>query len=87
MGETPNNSKKMMWTTLATMAFSIVWSFGNVVNGFIYFDGTKVIFSWIIIFLLFFIPYALMDLNWPIMLVGHSGQYMWFIFPVKVQRA
>ncbi len=60
MGETPNNSKKMMWTTLATMAFSIVWSFGNVVNGFIYFDGTKVIFSWIIIFLLFFIPYALM---------------------------
>lgn len=60
MGETPNNSKKMMWTTLATMVFSIVWSFGNVVNGFIYFDGTKVIFSWVIIFLLFFIPYALM---------------------------
>ncbi|WEV71397.1 amino acid permease [Lactobacillus sp. ESL0785] len=54
------NTKKMLWPTLAAMAFSIVWSFGNVVNGFVYFDGTKVIFSWIVIFLLFFIPYALM---------------------------
>ncbi|MDF7672374.1 amino acid permease [Lactobacillus sp. ESL0701] len=60
MIETHDNSKKMLWTTLATMAFSIVWSFGNVVNGFVYFDGTHVIFSWIMIFLLFFIPYALM---------------------------
>ncbi len=60
METSQENSKKMMWPTLATMAFSIVWSFGNVVNGFIYFDGTKVILSWIIIFLLFFIPYALM---------------------------
>ncbi|MDF7683727.1 amino acid permease [Lactobacillus sp. ESL0679] len=60
MTETHDNSKKMLWTTLATMAFSIVWSFGNVVNGFVYFDGTHVIFSWIMIFLLFFIPYALM---------------------------
>ncbi|BDR60262.1 APC family permease [Lactobacillus xylocopicola] len=60
MNESPKKSQKMMWTTLATMAFSIVWSFGNVVNGFIYFDGTKVIFSWILIFLLFFIPYSLM---------------------------
>lgn len=60
MEQSQENSKKMMWPTLATMAFSIVWSFGNVVNGFIYFDGTKVILSWIIIFLLFFIPYALM---------------------------
>ena len=60
MKTSQENSKKMMWPTLATMAFSIVWGFGNVVNGFIYFDGTKVILSWIIIFLLFFIPYALM---------------------------
>jgi amino acid transporter len=60
MIESENNSKKMMWTTLAIMAFSTVWGFGNVVNGFIYFDGTKVIFSWILIFLMFFVPYSLM---------------------------
>lgn len=42
------------------MAFSTVWGFGNVVNGYVYFDGTKVIFSWIVMFLLYFVPYALM---------------------------
>ncbi|WEV40451.1 amino acid permease [Lactobacillus sp. ESL0684] len=60
MIESQQKSKKMMWTTLAMMSFSTVWSFGNVVNGFVYFDGTKVIFSWLIVFLLFFVPYALM---------------------------
>lgn len=60
MVESQSNPKKMMWTTLAMMAFSTVWGFGNVVNGFVYFDGTKVIFSWIIMFLLYFVPYALM---------------------------
>ena len=60
MIEKENNPKKMMWTTLAMMAFSTVWGFGNVVNGYVYFDGTKVIFSWIIMFLLYFVPYALM---------------------------
>lgn len=60
MLESQNNSKKMMWTTLAMMAFSTVWGFGNVVNGYVYFDGTKVIFSWVLMFLLYFVPYALM---------------------------
>lgn len=60
MVESQNNPKKMMWTTLAMMAFSTVWGFGNVVNGYVYFDGTKVIFSWIVMFLLYFVPYALM---------------------------
>ena len=60
MVESQNNSKKMMWTTLAMMAFSTVWGFGNVVNGYVYFDGTKVVFSWIVMFLLYFVPYALM---------------------------
>lgn len=60
MVEEKSNTKKMLWTTLAMMAFSTVWSFGNVVNGYVYFDGTKVIFSWIIMFALYFIPYALM---------------------------
>ena len=28
------DSKKIMWYSLAFMAFSAVWGFGNVVNGF-----------------------------------------------------
>lgn len=54
------NSKKMKWYTLAFMAFSTVWGFGNVLNGFIYFNGIQVIFSWILMFALYFVPYALM---------------------------
>ena len=54
------DSKRMKWTTLAFMAFSTVWGFGNVLNGFIYFNGTQVMFSWILMFALYFVPYALM---------------------------
>ena len=54
------DSKRMKWTTLAFMAFSTVWGFGNVLNGFIYFNGIQVIFSWILMFALYFVPYALM---------------------------
>ena len=49
-------AKKMLWITLAMMAFSTVWGFGNVVNGYVYFDSTKIIFSWGLMFLLYFIP-------------------------------
>ena len=52
-------AKKMLWITLAMMAFSTVQGFGNVVNGYVYFDGIKIIFSWVLMFLLYFIPYAL----------------------------
>ncbi len=55
-----NDNKKIKWYMLAFMAFSTVWGFGNVLNGFIYFNGLQVIFSWIIMFGLYFIPYALM---------------------------
>ena len=55
-----DNSKKMTWYTLAFMAFSTVWGFGNVLNGFVYFNGIQVIFSWILMFALYFVPYALM---------------------------
>ena len=55
-----DNSKKMNWYTLAFMAFSTVWGFGNVLNGFVYFNGIQVIFSWILMFALYFVPYALM---------------------------
>lgn len=54
------NSKKIVWYNLAFMAFSTVWGFGNVLNGYIYFNGIQVIFSWILMFALYFVPYALM---------------------------
>ena len=53
-------SKYIKWSTLAFMAFSTVWGFGNVLNGFVYFNGIQVIFSWILMFALYFVPYALM---------------------------
>ena len=55
-----DNSKKIKWYALATMGFSTVWGFGNVLNGFIYFNGIQVILSCIIMFALYFVPYALM---------------------------
>lgn len=59
MSET-KQTNKIKWTALAFMAFSTVWGFGNITNGFVYFNGTQVIFSWIFMFGLYFIPYALM---------------------------
>ena len=50
----------MKWYTLAFIAFSGVWGFGNITNGFVYFNGVQAIFSWILVFVLYFIPYALM---------------------------
>jgi amino acid transporter len=55
-----SDAKKIKWYMLAFMAFSTVWGFGNVINGFGYFNGTQVIFSWILMFALYFVPYALM---------------------------
>ena len=55
---------KISWLTLAFMAFSTVWGFGNITNGFVYFNGPQVIFSWIFMFALYFIPYALMAVSY-----------------------
>ncbi len=52
--------KKILWYSLAFMAFSAVWGFGNVINGFSEYGGLKAIVSWIIIFAIYFVPYALM---------------------------
>lgn len=54
------SSKQILWYNLAFMAFSTVWGFGNVLNGFVYFNGIQVIFSWILMFALYFVPYTLM---------------------------
>ena len=58
IGEKDN--KKITWYTLALMAFSSVWGFGNVINGYSEYNGLKAIVTWIIIFAIYFIPYALM---------------------------
>lgn len=52
--------KRIKWYALAFMCFSTLWGFGNVVNGFVYFNGIQVIFSWILMFALYFLPYAFM---------------------------
>jgi len=54
------SEKKIKWQALVFMCFSTLWGFGNVLNGYIYFQGTQVIFSWILMFALYFVPYALM---------------------------
>ncbi len=53
-------SKKIKWYVLAFMAFSTVWGFGNVINGYYYFNGLHAIIPWILIMALYFVPYALM---------------------------
>ena len=53
------DSKKIKRYGLAFMAFSTVWGFGNVLNGFIYFNGIQVVFSWVLMFSLYFVPYAI----------------------------
>jgi amino acid transporter len=55
-----SDNKKIKWYMLCFMAFSTLWGFGNVSNGFMYFNGPQVIFSWILMFALYFVPYALM---------------------------
>ena len=55
-----SQQNKIKWYMLSFMCFSTLWGFGNVLNGFVYFNGTQVIFSWILMFALYFVPYALM---------------------------
>lgn len=54
------NDKKILWYSLAFMAFSAVWGFGNVINGFSEYNGLKAIVSWVLIFAIYFVPYSLM---------------------------
>lgn len=54
------DDKKIVWHIMAFMAFSTVWGFGNVINGFSEYGGLKAIVSWILIFAIYFVPYALM---------------------------
>lgn len=51
--------RTLAWQNLALMAFVVVWGFGNVVNNFAN-QGMAVVFSWIVIMVIYFVPYALM---------------------------
>ncbi|WP_146994870.1 amino acid permease [Schleiferilactobacillus harbinensis] len=51
--------KQLRWYNIALLAFVAVWGLGNVVNNF-YNQGLKVIVSWILIMILYFVPYTLM---------------------------
>ncbi len=50
--------KNLTWQALTLMAFTAVWGFGNVVNGYAN-QGLHIVVSWILMFSLYFIPYAL----------------------------
>ncbi|WP_312634932.1 amino acid permease [Oscillibacter sp.] len=54
------SSNQILWYSLAVMAFSTVWGFGNIINGFSEYGGLKAIAAWLLIFAIYFIPYALM---------------------------
>ena len=53
------NKKTLTGIGLGFMAFTGVWSFGNICNGFGYFNGTQAIVPWFCVFILYFLPYSL----------------------------
>ena len=53
------NEKQLSWLMIALIAFNFVWGLGNVVNNFAQ-QGIVVITSWLIILVIYFIPYSLM---------------------------
>lgn len=53
-------SKKINWYMLSFMAFSTVWGFGNIINGYYYFNGLHAVIPWLFILAAYFVPYALM---------------------------
>lgn len=50
--------KQLRWNNIAFIAFASVWGLGNVVNNFAL-EGLSVVTSWILISLLYFVPYTL----------------------------
>ncbi len=52
------NEKQLRWYNIALMAFVSVWGLGNVVNNYAQ-QGLTVVVSWILIMILYFVPYAL----------------------------
>lgn len=65
---------------LAAMAFSGVWAFGNVTNGFGYFNGTQVIVPLLVVFALYFLPYSLIVGELGSVFKNHDGGVSTWIF-------
>lgn len=55
-----SNGKKMTWIAVALMSFTSMWGFANVINGYAAYGGMQSMSAWILVFLLYFLPYALM---------------------------
>lgn len=53
-------NKKLLWYNLALMAFTGVWGFGNIINGFATYGGVRAVIPWLCIFTFYFVPYSLM---------------------------
>ncbi|WP_179394448.1 amino acid permease [Lacticaseibacillus absianus] len=51
-------NKQLRWYNVALIAFVAVWGLGNVVNNYAQ-QGLSVVTSWVLIMLLYFVPYAL----------------------------
>lgn len=54
-----DQNRNLTWQNIALMGFVMVWGFGNVVNNFAN-QGLTVVFSWIFMIALYFVPYTLM---------------------------
>lgn len=54
----PDTARKLRWYNIALLAFTTVWSLNNVFNNYAT-EGITVIFSWILIMVLYFVPYSL----------------------------
>ena len=57
--ENSKDNRSFRWFNIALISFTAVWGLNNVVNNFAN-QGLVVIVSWILIMLLYFIPYTLM---------------------------
>lgn len=53
-----DSTKQLRWYNVALIAFVAVWGLGNVFNNYAQ-QGLSVITSWLLIMLLYFVPYAL----------------------------
>ena len=53
-----DTKKQLRWYNVALIAFVSVWGLGNVFNNYAQ-QGLSVVTSWILIMLIYFVPYAL----------------------------
>lgn len=74
--ESKSNTKKLTWIAVTLMSFTSVWGFDNIMNGYGYYHDSS-IFAWVIVFALYFIPYALMVGEMASILKSEGGVSSW----------